>query len=320
MGKLTLFQEQIVGFLSINSRKNLSSIRKKYNQSQQYINRTANKLITDGVIKDFYTLVDYSRFDLLNFRLYIRLNYQDEQTYLEFVEYLKQMPESSYIASIGGTFDIICTFLCPNASYFNKTLLGLLSNFSRLIMDYTVLTTIVLRSFAWKKITKDPHEIILGGDREPIVLSEMDKRIVSIFSKHPRKSCLEISREIGVSAKTVILRLKNLHRQEIILGFRPVLNIPNTRMNLMMVKYHNATAGKLNNFTKYLVSHPNVQYIVKTIGEWNIEIQFLTDTGQEYKTLEREIRMKFIEIIQEVNSIPVYETYKMSYYPGNEVN
>jgi len=183
-----------------------------------------------------------------------------------------------------------------------------------------VLTTIVVRKFGRKYLLKNPStmpEIIFGGDRKPEDVDDTDMRIMDELAEDARKSSVDISRDLSVTSKTVIERIRRLRRREIILGFKPLVNP--RRMDyipiLLMIRYHNITPELENGLIGYLKRHPNVTWVSKTIGEWDIEISIEAKDTMELRNIEMEIRQRFVSLIQQTESIPIYKNHKKNFFP-----
>jgi len=67
---------------------------------------------------------------------------------------------------------------------------------------------------------------------------------------------------------------------------------------------------------RYLKMHSSVTRLSKTIGEWDMEIEIETPGQIEYRRVEMEVRQRFSSVIQQIESVPVYKTHKINYFPG----
>ncbi len=320
---LTGTEQSIIRQLEMDARAHFSKIGKKIRMSQQRISYAIDSLIKKRVINKFYTLINYSKLNVLNFRVYFEVNYEAEVEFKELVDYLKKEPSTSWIATVGGRYDLICTFFAYNPSSFNKTLKEIMRRFPNQLENYTVLTTIVIRDFGRKYLFSTaynlPKEIILGGDRKPEVLDNTDLMILNLIAENARISAVEIGNKLQLTAKTVIKRIKKLIKREIIEGFKPALNTQ--EMNYMgfilNIRSHNVIPEIEDRLIGYLKLHPNVVSVVKTLGEWDLEIQLEVKSWYEYRKIVIEIRQKFKSLVQGLESIPIYKTYhKISYFPG----
>ena len=316
--KLREVERSVLSKLEADSRQPLSRIGKGIRRSQQQVSYTVNSLIEKGVIQNFDTLIDYSKLDIINFRVFFKISYSSQEKFDELIRHIDSDPHISHLVTCGGRYDLICTFFALNPSQFNKTLKDILSKFPKQIQDYDVLTTIVVRWFSRKYICRDlPKEIILGGDRMPEIIDEIDMKILNELSKDGRTCSVKIAELISVTPKTVMQRIKKLRSKEVILGFKPLLNPRKMGYvsNLLLIKYHNITPEMEKEMINYLKIHLNVVGAVKTLGEWDLEIRIETQGTMEFRKVEMEIRQKFTLLIQQIEGIPLYRIYKNNYFP-----
>lgn len=312
-------EKLILGNLELNARTPFSRFGKKIRKSQQQISYTVSSMINREIIQNFYTIIDYSKLDVLNFRVYFRINYIDEKKFQKLIDYLSSEPHISRLSTCGGRYDIICTFFTLNPSQFNKTLRNIMEKFSQQLKNYTVLTTIVSREFGRKYIFKNPiiPQLIVGGDRKPEKIDDIDMQILNELSEDARKKLISIGQKLDIGSKTIINRIKRLQKLKIIRGFRPLLNPEKIGMSsaLLMIKYHNISAELEDKLINYLSVHPNIFSVTKTLGEWDIEIEIEVDSQIELRKIERQIRQRFFSLIQDVETIPIYNTQKKNYFP-----
>jgi len=321
-GLITHTEEHILQEMERNARTPLSTIGKKTRMSQQRISYALDSMIKNKVIGGFFTLIDYAKLGVLNFRVYFKVSYTSPEEFAKLIDRLRKEPSVSWIATCGGRYDLLCTFFALNPSSFNKTLRGIMREFPNQLENYTVLTTIVMRNFRRKylfsKTPYIPKQIIIGGDRPPEPLDNTDLQILGFLSENARMSAVEIANKLDITAKTVIKRIKKLRKRKIIRGFRPILNVGQTgRMTFILsVKSHNVVPELEDELVKYLKLHPNVVSITKTLGEWDLEIQIEVESWYLYRKIVFEIRQKFKSLIQEIETTPLYEVYfKITYFP-----
>lgn len=317
---LTRTERLVLGALETNARAPLTKIGTAIRKSQQIVSYTLNSLVERGVIHNFFTLIDYAKLGVINFRVYFRMNYTSRESFEELIDYLKNEPHTAWIVTCSGRYDLICSFFARNPSNFNKTLRSVIEKFPGHLQNYTVLTTIVVRKFGRKYLLHGREvflETVIGGDSEGVEVDKTDLRILNILSDQARKSTVGISREVSVSARTVIERVRKMKRNGIIKGYRFLVDTRKTGYapGLLMVKYHNVTADLENELIGYLKTHPNVRSVVKTIGEWDLEVSLEATGPVERRSIEMEIRQKFAPIIQHSESIPLFHTHKKTLFP-----
>ncbi|NIO22683.1 MAG: winged helix-turn-helix transcriptional regulator [Candidatus Aenigmarchaeota archaeon] len=317
---LTNTERLVMGRLEMDARTSLSRIGKSVRKSQQIVSYTVNSLVEKEIIRGFYTIVDYSRMDMLNFRVHFRAKYLGDRNFSELIDYLVSEKHTSWIATRGGGHDVVCSFLTPNPSKFNKIWKGIIEKFPEQIQKYVILTTIVNIDYGRKYLFNDNPKIpqkIYGGDKEPVEIDETDMRILKDLSENARMNSVELANKLSITPKTVIGRIKKLIKEEIILGFRPSVLARNMNhvSSLFLIKYHNVSLGG-DEFITYISKHPSIVRAVKTIGEWDMELQVESENVAELRNVEMEIREKFATLIKDLYSVPLYMTYKKTFFPG----
>ncbi len=310
----------ILGRLELNSRMPFSRFGKKIKKSQQQISYTVNSLKEREIIQNFYTLIDYSKLNILHFRTYFKVSYLNEKKLKELIDYLIKESHTSWVASCGGRYDLICTFFALNPSQFNKTLRNIMQKFPEQIQNYTVLTTIVIRNFGRKYLFKNPlmlSQVIVGGDRQPEEIDDIDMNILNEIAEDARKNSVEICNKLDLTPKTIINRIRNLQQRNIIRSFKPLLNLRKVGYysTLLIIKYHNVSFELENELIDYLRVNLHVVGAVKTLGEWDLEIEIEADNERELRKVEMKIRQEFALLIQQIESIPLYQSYKKNFFP-----
>ena len=160
--------------------------------------------------------------------------------------------------------------------------------------------------------------MFVGGDREQESLDEIDMVILSNISEDARKNSVDISNSLKVTPKTIINHLKSLEKKKVILGYKPLINLQSINYTsiMILIKFHNVSSVLENKLVNYLKFNPNVFSIVKTIGEWDMEITIEAEDQKHVRKIELEIRQRFALLIQYIESIPLYQPHKMRFVPG----
>jgi len=277
-------------------------------------------MIDKKIIQNFYTIIDYSKLNVLNFRVYFKVSYINDTKFKSLLDHLKKDPHTSWVTTCGGRYDLIATFFATNPSQFNKALREIMEKFPEQLQNYSVLTTIVNREFGRKYLFRDSSvlkQVIVGGDREPEPIDNTDMQILHMLAEDARRNSVSISTKINLTPKAIIGRIKQLYKRKIIRSFKPLIDLEKIgyTSNLLLIRYHNVSVKLENELIEYLKFHPNVTSIVKTLGEWDIEIKIDTKDTTEFRKVEREIRQKFSLLIQQIESINLETTQKHNYFP-----
>lgn len=316
--KLSKVEHKVISALETDARQPFSRIGKKIKTSEQRVSYTISSLQKKEILKAFYSLIDYSRMSMLNFRVFFKVTYVDEKKLQELLQYLIDEPHTSWVTSLGGRYDLVCTFFAYNPSQFNKVFKGIIEKFPQQLQNYSVLTTIVMRYFGKKTFSGVSDELIIGGDREPYSLNNQDLFILSIISNNARKSSVDIAAKLKVTPKTVIQKIKNLQTLKVIRGFKPFLDLSSVQYTtmLLMIKYHNVSVHEEVKLLEFLKQHPLVLTVVKLLGQWDLQIEIQVQEMKQFRKLEIEIRKNFSNLISEIETLLVYQEHKKTFFPA----
>jgi DNA-binding Lrp family transcriptional regulator len=235
-----------------------------------------------GVVRGFYSLVDYSRFGQTCFRSYFPVGYKSGEEFRELIKGLSSSPHVIGIDECGGRWDIVLTLLAGNASRFNKILKDLIAS-NPSLKDFDVVTNVVTHDFGRKYLHGGAGGgVIIGGDRDPVQLSATDLAVIRETFSNPRKTSARVSSSVGVHPMTV----------------------------RMLVKYRNITPERERELVRYCRDHPSAVSLNKVLGSWDIEIDIEAGPGEPMRSCVMGIRERFEDIIRETETIELFQNHK----------
>lgn len=305
--------------LGENARKPHSRIGKRIRISQQMVSYKIKSYLENGLITQFYPLIDYSRCGFLSFRVYFKTNYISREKFLSLLEKLSKEPGIVEIIECGGRHDVILTFSARNPSSFNKTIKEIIFNHPQL-KNHTIITAVVGHIFPRNYLVRTANkakDIILGGDREPIPIDDIDRAILSHLQENAITPSLEIASRMHLNPKTVISRIKKLEARKIIKGYAPLFHLQtiNYKTNKILLNYHNLSPEKEEELRVFCMRNPHITEFIKLIGEWDAEITVESKRMEEFRTVYSQVRERFEEIIQNSESFPIFSTHKKHSLP-----
>lgn len=306
--------------LEVNARYPFTGLNQRINRSQQITSYTLKALRKKGIAKSSYTLIDYSKFDTINFRVFFKLNYSSEEKYRELIDFFVNSRYTSKIISCSGQYDLICVFFAQNPSQFNKNLKAIMESFPDMIQEYMILTTVVVHELGKKYLFErdaDTEDIIIGGDRPPEEFDETDMKVLDLLANDARMNSVDIGKQIVMTSRSAINRIKSLESKGVIKGYRPILDLKRIgySSNILLMKYHNVSAVTEKELTRFLAKHPNVVSYTKVFGNHDLEAVVDTKDQFEYRKIEMEIRQRFANLIQNIENAPIFNVHKINFFP-----
>ncbi|MBU1204330.1 MAG: Lrp/AsnC family transcriptional regulator [Nanoarchaeota archaeon] len=319
--------KRLLYFYGENCRLSLSKIAKKIHKSPQLIKYTVSRLEKNKIILFYYTVIDYSCFDMLLFKVYFKGGCSKSSELNLLVKKLMENPYVTSIYEMGGQYDFLVEFMAQNPSKFNKELKMLIKEHEEL-NNYDIIINIVShlypRDYLMPKNKKAneitiPSEIIVGGDRDKTILNDKEKRILLAFVENPKIRLTSIASKLDINIKTVISVIKSLKSKKIIRAYKSALNIEKCNLinNKITLKLHNIEPEKENKMLDFCLNNPNIVKFSKTIGEWDVEIDVETSSPIDFREIYLEIREEFKDVIRSFNSYRIYKVFKHNYLAEN---
>jgi len=121
-----------------------------------------------------------------------------------------------------------------------------------------------------------------------------DKRILYELDKNARISYSEIAKKIRLSKNSVINRIKEMERKEIILGYNTLINI-NTLGHTtydIYLKFKGTSLEQEQRIIAELVKNKNIWLVAKVEGNINLSLLISTKTPEEFNAIWKKIHEK----------------------------
>jgi DNA-binding Lrp family transcriptional regulator len=159
---------------------------------------------------------------------------------------------------------------------------------------------------------KDVHFYGKGGIKD---VDKIDNDIIKYMAHNGRKSNSEIERVIGVSRKVIGYRIRNMIKNNLILGFRPIIDMDILGLSYfrILIKLQAMTEIRLKQLFSYLKGHPNIVFLIKSIGSWELEIEVEIENSRRCHELVMEIKHDFFDIIAETQILEIFTYLKYEY-------
>lgn len=324
MIKLDMKDRRILYELDCNSRVPLSNIGKKVRLSKPTIKYRINKLIENGIIKNFHTMINTGLLGLKPVRIQFIYQYQTPEIEEKIINYFLKNTYTSFIASTQGLFDLSVILQIRHLKEFILTWIEIQNDFGMYFEKQII--TFPIKDIHFKplfilqdKFRKEDREksmIIDYYKNINLVIEKKDIEILRLLSANARMSFTEIAKKINLTDKAVKYRLDKLIKNGIIVNFR--LNIDLSKIGYQVVRTYVYLHSYKYRFKiiDYIKYNPNLTWIDATVGESHLELEFqLKNIGELYEIMQ-EIRKKFPEAIKNYKYVTLLKVHKYLYFPN----
>lgn len=312
--KLTLTEKKILHELDTNARASGSQIAKKLKMSPEAVNYNMRKLEQDGFITGYIAVADFSKLGLTHFKFNLKFNHFNDMVRKEVVDFLKENPSVKWIADCEGSFDLMFSVRSKSIVEFEKLKAELFYKFDKYLNRKTIAIVSEAVTYTRGYILKKPKNtfFLYSGEKE-LILSKEDHRILDAIGSNCRQIIPALSKQLHLTPRVIRYSIQQLEKKGIISGYKLALNYQKIGYLFfkLFINLQRASPTRINSFKQYCQQHPNFTYWVKVIGSWDLEHELEVENMQEYYEILKDMRNKFSDIIQTMDSVMITHEYKL---------
>ena len=320
---LDLKDKKILYELDLNCRQSDSKIAKKVGLSRDSVRYRINKLVEKGYINYFMAVINSMKLGYDWYRTFFKFQNLTLEKEKEIIEYLKE--RASWISKVEGVWDLNTGIFAKNVYEYRDIINDFLLKYSFFIERYNV--AIVTREWTYHKSyfinkkKKTSKSILMGfdskNDYKTEIIDEIDYNILKTILKNARMKTIDIAEKIDSTEMVVRYRLKKLIQKDIIIGFKPFINVH--KLGYTYFKLHltlqNLTQEKKKNIINYIHLHPNTAHMTELVGGADLETEFQVKSNEEFYRYVQDLRLKFGDIIRDYEFMQYTQEYKFTYLP-----
>ena len=320
MFNIDVKDRKILYQLDLNSRQSLKTIGSKVRLSKTVVQYRIDRLVKTGIIKNFYTSIDFYKLGYINLVIYINYQYYTPEIEKEIIQYFVNSKHAWFIANIQGKFDVIVLFSVSNMnqffSFWKKTLTKYRFYFqSALISFFTKTHYLPISSLIEEHDTTQllEHELVDGGTK--VDIDDTDRAILEHISLNSRKPIIEIAEKLKISSTTIANRIKKLENIKVINGYRINIDYLKLGLQLFNVQFNLRNYDKINHILSYVKRNPYLISASEVIDSCDLSLNYHIKNFNELHFIIKDIYNKFPNDIKNhmTNSFP--EIYKQNYNP-----
>jgi Lrp/AsnC family transcriptional regulator, leucine-responsive regulatory protein len=320
IGKIDKIDKKIIFELEKNLRTPNSKIAKEVGISKQVLGNRIKRMENENIIHGYWSVVDYHKIGFDCATISLRLNLRNKEM-REKIEEISPIENVGWVGLCYGKWDLIVAVFYEEISELNETMVEIFSIFKENIVEHFIFENTENHSLHIKMFNPEkpsPKKFTAGqGGRKKI--SELDYKILQILSKESRINLVELSKKSNLSIPTLKKHINNLIEEEVILGFRPIVNFIKLgyMWNTLNLRIDKTKEEKL---IYYLSEHERVIFISKGVSDI-LNIDVLTKDPLEFKKLMDQFREEcpgiiesfqlttIIDIIKNINFLPKRPSY-----------
>lgn len=316
MNRFDKLDKGILYELCYNCRQPDSVISKKLRTSKQVVRYRIKKLENEGIITAYNTLVDL-KLGFNSIRIYFKLRNMSPEKEQEMYEEMKKNDLFLWSVNLEGEIDIGFYVWVKDMNRFFEKWQKFFVKYRQYILKQEFYLLLNMIHYPMK-IFKKPERVEvwnIGNNRKKLEIDKTDLSILKILSRNANRSLVEISQEIGISAKLVSYRIKQMEKKKIILAYNAIIDEKKIGYSMYKVDFYLFNHSRLNEMYEFARQHPNVKNVMKTMGGPDYEIEVIVKNVEELRSIIDEIRAQFSEVIDYWRYNRFVKTIKQVYLP-----
>ncbi len=306
--------------LDLNSRQSLNTIGSNVRLTKTVVQYRIDRLVKTGIIKNFYTSIDFYKLGYINLGIYVNYQYYTPEIETGIIQYFVDSEHAWFIANIQGKFDLIVLFSVSDInqffSFWKNTLSKYRFYFQSVLISFFTRTHYLPFSYLLEEhdtTQRLKHELVDGGTK--VDIDDIDRKILEHISLNSRKPIIEIAEELKTTSTTIANRIKKLETMKIINGYRINIDYEKLGLQLFNVHFNLKNYDKLHNILSYVKTNPYLISASELIDDCDLSLNYHIKNFNELHHIIKDIYNKFPNDIKNHMTFSYPEIYKQNYNP-----
>ena len=310
---------KLIKILDKNSRTSNAAIAKKLGISKPLVAYRIERLVNQGLIEKFYTIINGVKLGYLYFRIYLKFQRITSSKEQQLIDKFVNSPFTTWIVKCRGSWDLVISIYAKDTDQLAQIYQNIVEEFQgNILAKKIVLVQNVL--FSTRDYLSDSEgsvDSVYGGITENLPIDNIDHAILKELSKNSRIKLIDLAKKAGVSVETIKSHIKKMENSGIIRGHKIAFRYSKLGVFFYIISINlaNASEAARKKIQDYCKSHPNSVYLVNILGDHDIDLEVEVETQEQLDIFLRDLANKFYEIIRNVDSLQIVQQYKIDFYP-----
>lgn len=323
MVKIDLKDRRILYQLDLNARQSLTQIGKKVGLNKDVVAYRIKRMQEEGVIKNFWTLIDAYKLGYMVFRFYLVFQYVSQDIKRRIIEYLVKDDHVCVVNEIVGKYDLGVFLWIKDFNEFYRFWEQLLDHFGDYFLEkvfsiyvkwYTYRSSYLLVD-EYKKEDRLDYEITGSRGRKTVEIDEVDYQLLDALSMNARIPLIELAEQLGCSSQMVKYRMKNLVKLGVIQAFRVGVDLSKLGLKEYKVDVHLREHTKRKSIIEYIKFNPYLEFIGTSAGVSDLELEFVLKDVDSLHRIMEDISAKFPGSIRKYEYFNTLVNHKLRFIP-----
>lgn len=309
--KIDAIDRRILFELDKNARIPDTQLARLVRKSKESVRYRINKLKEANIILGFTIWIDPVKLGYQTAKIYLSLANIPEKK-KKFIEHVKQDKRLFWLGIAEGAWNAGLTYFVKSNEEFFNLKNDLFTKFKDLILESHTASLVSVhyhdRTFfhqtktSWKTLF---HET---SDFSP---DEISIKILNALFQNAKENIAAIAHDNNTTVDIIRSRIKKLEQEKIISRYVAVLNYQKLGYEFYktFLYFKNLNEQDLQSLMNYCESNPNIIHLVKQISPWDIELEIMCQSYEEYNSIISQLTERFSNIINKVETAIMSEDH-----------
>lgn len=318
MHKLDKKDKKILFELDQNSRQPIKQLAKKTKLSRDVVAYRMKQLEKRGIIKNYVTIVDYTKFGYQIIRLYLKLQNTTPELEERIAQFFLQQKDNLTIYKTDGHYNFAIGFLMKDIRTYHECWMEFSKQYKMYIADTKFSVFLDFIHYNRNYLVEKKHHvetIVSTGSFQPYTYDEKDIKLLSYVEENSRISLLELAKKLNMTATGVKYKLKNLEKQKVIVAYKLLLDTSKLGYEYYKVDLELEDVNVIPALNQFIIQHPNVIYRDIAVGGSDFEFDCEFASPHDFYAFMEELKELFPQRIRSYHYYKALKIYKYSYFP-----
>ncbi|MFH0835490.1 MAG: Lrp/AsnC family transcriptional regulator [Candidatus Micrarchaeota archaeon] len=309
--------------LDADARQPFSRIAKKLRTSQQVVDYRVGRMLDEGVIRGFVTLMEFGRMGYAFNALLMRLQNADNRKIEEISRFLARRERVGVIFRHTGKWDLQVGLNTCDVFNLNEEVLEIEDRYSGYIRESIKGSHFGRTYFARDYLVDEKYRVprrvapITGGKAEVRGFEEVELALLALLDQDARMPAAKMAEKVGVSPDTALQKIRRLKEDGVIVGTLLWLNPEAVGRSYyrLIVKLRALTKQREAELYSFLANTPCVWGAIKVFGAWDMSLELEVGSAEELNAFVLELRNRFSGVIIDYDVLACYGTDKFTVFP-----
>ncbi|MBW3015542.1 winged helix-turn-helix transcriptional regulator [Candidatus Woesearchaeota archaeon] len=320
MDKLDVKDRKIIYYLSKDARMSRTQLAKKLRLSKNTVKYRIERLLKEGIIKNFTTTLELEALGLSTVDMFLRFN-EDIYEKKQILDYFNKHEYVDWVCTLSGEWDLFIEIVIKDFSHLIEVVDGITQKFGNILDSYKVLYSLPIRV---EHLIKDFYaDLKLGDVRVPlekverVKIDAVDKKILAILSKDSSLPYLKIAQKLGLKIDKVRYRMKNLIDKGVIMKCFPEIDLQKLGYTeyLYKIEFSNLTKEKYDKIKSRIRNNNNITYAFADVNSFTIIFVCAFKIAEDIDKLSRGLRKEFSDVIDKQDYYIIKEQPRFNLFP-----